>query len=295
MRRRTAAFVATWLVFAWATTTLAAEPSVVERDRRQIRAHLAQVEQFLRNRDVSHLSPELREAREQNLDRLRAYRQRGEFPRNTHTNEERPVFIDRDGTHCAVGYLMKESGWAAEARHVADRENLAYLPDMQSPEVEAWVARSGLTAREASLVQPTYSPCNGTCSCDPDPVCGDDSETYINECFARNCGGVQEVEPGCCEPNDEIVSGHDDQGSFPGAEACDRDPDDRSAELCPEPGPDADTGTTTWSDAGSSTDTDNPADPDPEPACSTTDPSPTPPLFWTFALVGLVAAYRRRH
>lgn len=166
------------VVFSFAATAVSSESgdldptaqTIVEQDRERIRAHLRSVEQRLRAKDASDLSPEQRRARERNLDRLREYWKRGVFPHNVHAEGKTPVFIDDDGRHCAVGYLMKESGWDDEAQAIASRENLARLPEMESPEVEQWVEQSGLTAKEATLIQPSY------CYLDSGPMakeCGD--------------------------------------------------------------------------------------------------------------------------
>ena len=184
------------------SSTAYANP-VVDADRERIQQHLADVEEELRERDVSHLSPELQQARAQNLDVLHTYKKAGEFPHNTHVPWQHPVFIDRDDRACAVGHLMIESGWEAEARLIQERENLAYLPEMQSPEVESWVVQSGLSAEEAALIQPTYSPCD-YCTSEVEPVCGDDGTTYANDCVAEHCSSVDRWHDGCCEPNADI-------------------------------------------------------------------------------------------
>lgn len=179
----------------------ATTPDVVLEDRERIQEHLAEVETELRERDVSHLSESLQKERERNLDVLADYRKAGEFPRNTHVPWRQPVFIDRGDRACAVAHLMIESGWDQEARAISERENLGYLLEMESPEVEEWVAQSGLTAEEAAEIQPTYSPCN-ECTCDEDPVCGDDGETYVNSCVAEKCAHVDVVGQGCCADGD---------------------------------------------------------------------------------------------
>lgn len=216
-------------------------PSVIERDRQRIQAHLEQVEAELRSRDVSHLSAEQRAARERNLDRLHAYWKAGEFPHNTHVAWKQPVFLDRDGRACAVAHLMIESGWDAQAQAISERENLAYLPDMESAEVAQWVRQSGLTAEEAAWIQPSYNSCATDCSCEAQPVCGDDGKTYVNKCFAQNCGGVQKWRDGCCAPGDEIESTRSDgYGALQGY--CENDPNDRADELCPASTGNADAG-----------------------------------------------------
>jgi hypothetical protein len=265
--------------------TATAKSSVVERDRVRIQAHLEQVEEELRSRDVSHLSPELRAERARNLDRLHAYRKAGEFPRNTHVAWRQPVFLDRDGHACAVAHLMIESGWQAEADAIAERENLAYLPDMKSPEVAQWVAQSGLTAEESAWIQPTYNNCNEGCSCDRDPVCGADGKTYVNPCFAENCGEVQAWSEGCCAVDDDIEwAGAPGYGAM--TNACVKDPNEDSEQLCPDDSGSADAGVgSAHSDDGS------------DAACSAAGGG-TPASSWLAAvmlvcLVGLRARQRR--
>ena len=54
----------------------------------RLRQHFKHVETTLRARDVSHLSPALRQSREHALDRLHSYAERSIFPRNY----ERPIY-----------------------------------------------------------------------------------------------------------------------------------------------------------------------------------------------------------
>lgn len=270
--------------------SMAAANPVVDADRERIQQHLAEVEDELRDRDVSHLSPELQQEREQNLDVLREYRKAGEFPRNTHVPWRQPVFIDRADRACAVGHLMIESGWDEEARRIQERENLAYLPDMESPEVGEWVAQSGLTAEEAALIQPNYSPCMN-CSSSGDPVCGDDGTTYINECVAEHCKDVERWHDGCCEKNDDILQRYDDE-----PEACrdvsgeNYDDDDSSSENGEEDEPCELCPTGTDSSQVSDDDWQYPEETD-ERACASTNP--TTGGFWLAMLVLSVMAWRR--
>ena len=90
--------------------------------------------------------------------RLQRYRLRGLFPQNEHdSNRAVPVFVDNYGTHCAVGYLMRESGWGKVVNAIAARNNLIYLTDVKRGPIISWIAYSGLTREEAALIQPGYS------------------------------------------------------------------------------------------------------------------------------------------
>lgn len=153
--------------------------SVVERDRVRIRAHLERVERLLRERDTTALTEAQRAARERSLDVLRAYRERGEFPRNTDFPGRRvPCFIDRGGRVCAVAQLVIESGHGEVARAVARAANNAYLAEMRIPALEAWIATSGFLFRELALIQPEY--CGG-CDLGTDLVACTTGECVPNE------------------------------------------------------------------------------------------------------------------
>ena len=260
------------------------EPAVVAKDRLRIQSHLASVESYLRAQDTRHLTPAQREARARAIVDLHEYREAGIFPRNTFAGHPIPVFIDSAGRACAVGYLMIESGWSTEADRVAARENLAYVNDMESPEVGEWLAYSGLTAQEAAWIQPQYEWCGSGCSCDEEPVCGADGTTYLNPCLAEGCGGQTVYVDGCCTPGDGeplqvLLAGYCRCSSgfgFELDERCADDPDYTSgADLCGE------------LVAAPST---------PENTGCAAAPHPTPPKGTLLVLTGLaLLAASRRH
>lgn len=190
-------------------------PEVVTKDQARIREHLASVEAYLRKQDTSHLSESQRRARAQNINHLHEYWVDGVFPRNTLRGYPTPIFIDPAGRACAVGHLMIASGWDDEARLVAERENLAYVNDIRSPEAGAWIGQSGLTTQEAAWIQPEYGPyCWDECPCDEQPVCAADGSTYLNPCFAETCGEQEVYVSGCCTLDDVAWQG------VPGAAIC---------------------------------------------------------------------------
>jgi MYXO-CTERM domain-containing protein len=197
---------------------LASPPTLdeIEADRARIQRHLAQVEADLRAAPTDHLTPALKAERARNLDRLRAYRLAGEFPHNTDfTGQRIPYFIDADDRACAVGHLVIESGQTELAARVRTGENNALLGDMQTEGLLDWVAGSGLTAQECARIQPAY--CN--CPEDEAPVCGSDGMTYLNECYATTCAGVDVAHEGACEGEPTTgfpppgTGGDDDGGS----------------------------------------------------------------------------------
>jgi hypothetical protein len=114
------------------------------------RIHLWSAEFQIRHR--SSADPE----RLRNLDVLRDYRKSRAFPRNDTGLPSTPYFVDRDGRHCAVGHLMRESGEHNAVRRIAAEANLARIDDMDPAVLADWTERSGLTKRELARIQPGY-------------------------------------------------------------------------------------------------------------------------------------------
>ena len=123
-----------------------------------ISAHLTLVEQTLRVRNNHHLSVEQKSKRFQLLDELKQYAVAGIFPINDYLPYQNPVFIDRIGTHCAVGYLMMQSGDDDLARRIDAREKFAYIHEIKTPGVAQWATEHGFTPDELAWIQPGYPP-----------------------------------------------------------------------------------------------------------------------------------------
>jgi hypothetical protein len=101
----------------------------------------------------------LAERRLVNMQRLRLYQLRGVFPQNEHVADRAvPVFVDNYNTACAVGHLMRQSGWSDEVAAIQHANNLVYVPDVHTGPLVDWVLISGLTQEEAALIQPSYFP-----------------------------------------------------------------------------------------------------------------------------------------
>ncbi len=128
-----------------------------------VQLHLINVVSYLKQQNTSHLTTQQVTQREMHIKTLEFYAKRGRFPLNHLRQERVPIFIDAQNTHCAVGYLMKESGHGKMAREIADQQLLFYLRDIEHPDLLSWQEASGLSLDELALIQPTYGP--------PVPVC----------------------------------------------------------------------------------------------------------------------------
>ena len=172
---------------AWSVPAGATE---AETERSRIQQHLAVVEATLREETPADLTDSQRAARLRAMDALHAYWTRGEFPRNHDAPRRAPVFIDAEGTPCAMGHLIIASGAEALAREIATYENNDFVADIDHPRLSAWLDANGLTAEEAGWVQPSYDAC-GFGFVGGGTVCGADGRTYQCGCRGRLRGRVR--------------------------------------------------------------------------------------------------------
>ena len=125
-------------------------------DREYIQAHLEQVLAVLRTNPTVQLNNAQLASRTHLINLLDGYRIAGQFPRNYYRNERIPVFIDEHATHCAVGYLMQQTGHEAMAQRIAAADNYVWVKDLHDAEVPAWQQASGFSMEELKLIQGAY-------------------------------------------------------------------------------------------------------------------------------------------
>lgn len=163
-----------------------------------IATHLMLVEQTLRNRDISGLSAQQKQNRLNLLNELHGYWQAGTFPINDYLSYKNPVFIDRRGTHCAVGYLMMQSGHDDLAQAIDRNEKFAYVHQIKTGGVKEWADTHGFTIDELAWIQPGYpsttptfdldSGLNGTVNViTPDPT---NQIVYVGGNFSASYSGA---------------------------------------------------------------------------------------------------------
>lgn len=135
-------------------------PSDPATEHRNHTLRLQYIESMLRSSDVSDMPAELRAERMRNLDRLRDYWTRAEYPVNyDHPGAWEPCFIDKKGAICAVGYLVEQSAGRELAEKINSRYQYATIKEIDAPELAEWITRSGLTKAEVVTIQgPSISP-----------------------------------------------------------------------------------------------------------------------------------------
>jgi hypothetical protein len=118
--------------------------------------HLQHVHDWLAGRPATR--PELADKRAAILAALQRYIAKGTTPRNTDLPWRTPVFIDSAGTICAVGYLIESSVGHALPEKIAKAHRYDFIEDIARamPEVQEWIADSGLTLEEIQSIQPAY-------------------------------------------------------------------------------------------------------------------------------------------
>jgi antitoxin component YwqK of YwqJK toxin-antitoxin module len=132
------------------------EARVFTSDKEYIQAHLTSVLAILRANPGNDLSKEQFRSRMLLISLLDGYRLVGNFPMNYYRNERIPVFIDEHNTHCAVGYLMQQTGHEDMARRISATDNYVWVKDITDAEVPAWQLASGFSMDELKLIQGAY-------------------------------------------------------------------------------------------------------------------------------------------
>ncbi|PHR44771.1 MAG: hypothetical protein COA32_14230 [Fluviicola sp.] len=127
-------------------------------DEDAIQAHLFLVCNSLTKNTPSDLSDNQLESRLQLIQILREYAREKVFPTNLYHVDRTPYFVDDFGVHCAVGYLMSESGSKDLVAEIRANENYSYIADIKTPGVSEWAFEHGFTVDELKWIQPGYLP-----------------------------------------------------------------------------------------------------------------------------------------
>jgi hypothetical protein len=139
-------------------TELGRAPNGIDTEATRMHLHFTYVRRWLASRPAT--KPELMARRQEILGHFDEYIAKGTTPLNVHVPWRSPVFIDDQGTICAVGYLIEKTAGRPLAERVAREHRYSVLEDIAAamPEVRAWVETSGLTLEELASIQPGYIP-----------------------------------------------------------------------------------------------------------------------------------------
>lgn len=125
-------------------------------DQELIQAHLTSVLLILKSNSVPCLNSKQLTSRMHLIEVLDEYRVDGLFPMNYYREERIPVFIDEHNTHCAVGFLIQETGNETLAQKIALTDNYAWIKDINVDGVTSWQQASGFSMEELKLIQGAY-------------------------------------------------------------------------------------------------------------------------------------------
>lgn len=143
-----------------APSATAAENAGRAAEVSRIRAHFDSVLVELGASDVSVLTSEQRARRAALVATLRAYRDRGAFPRNyDFPGRAVPYFVDRrTGILCAVAHLLESTGRRDIVDRVAAANNNVWVPQLaRDTAFTHWLDASGITLDAAARIQVPYN------------------------------------------------------------------------------------------------------------------------------------------
>jgi hypothetical protein len=127
-------------------------------DADRIAMHLACTIDLLAARPPVQASKVAMDKRASLLGELRTYTEHRQLPRNTAMCRRTPVFVDEQGSRCAVAHLLYVTGYSALAERIKREMNLSYIHDLPQAELSEWASLHGFTVDELALVQPSYMP-----------------------------------------------------------------------------------------------------------------------------------------
>ena len=126
----------------------------------RIQIHLRYVINKLNKSDISFLNDSQKRARKDVIKKLSIYCENGKFPKHEKLikgYKRKPRFIDHNGTHCAIGHLMKVTGYQNLAKEINNEFEYDYVKNIKKPEMLEWAKKHGLTVEECAMIQPAYS------------------------------------------------------------------------------------------------------------------------------------------
>jgi hypothetical protein len=125
-------------------------------DQAYVQTHLSYVIPILKANSTEGFTTEQKQTRVHLIGLLESYRKAGKFPVNYFREERTPIFIDENNTHCALGYLLEQTGFEPIALEIAAEENYDWVKDIQHEAIPELQVLSGFTVEELKLIQGAY-------------------------------------------------------------------------------------------------------------------------------------------
>ncbi len=129
-----------------------------DKDEDRIAYHLELVVKTLQETAPESLSKNTLKKRKDLLEKLADYAAAKQFPINKYHSTRQPYFIDPQGTHCAVGFLMAASGNEELAQQISQKYNYNYIHEMPVKKITPWANEYGFSIDELAWIQPGYPP-----------------------------------------------------------------------------------------------------------------------------------------
>ncbi len=120
------------------------------------RVHLQWAHDQLAANTPPGLSPRQLEARARVIAVLQEYIEAAQFPRNEAVPGRAPRFVDDNGVHCAVAWLLEQTGEHQLVADIDARHEYDAVAAFDAPALMPWSIEQGVTVDELALVQPTY-------------------------------------------------------------------------------------------------------------------------------------------
>lgn len=127
-----------------------------ENETEKIQYHLNKVIFHLTENSPISFSKKQVENRNKLLNKLQEYSENGVFPTNLYHNKRTPYFVDDNAVHCAVAYMMQQSGNEDLVANIKKEHNYDYIADIKTEGISAWANIFGFTIDELKWIQPSY-------------------------------------------------------------------------------------------------------------------------------------------
>lgn len=131
---------------------LGRNPNIYDNENLRIRIHLEYVSKLLKSK---YKGNEKFKIISEYLDE---YIETEKFPKNDELSFRNPIFIDKNGNYCAVGYLIMKTLGKEICREIDESFHFSYINDIKSDVLEKWIESYGMELIDLQMIQPGYTP-----------------------------------------------------------------------------------------------------------------------------------------